>query len=668
MINFDIENKEVQIMERERLHYLEQLAELYPTIGRASTEIINLQSILYLPKGTEHFLSDIHGEYRAFSHVLRNGSGAVRKKIDDVFGHTLSTADKMSLATLIYYPQKKIELVKQQEEDMENWYKITLYRLIEVCKTVSSKYTRSKVRKALPEDYAYVIEELITEKQEVLNKEAYYEAIVNTIVELGQTDNFIVALAELIQRLVIDHLHILGDVYDRGPSPDLIMDRLEKYHSFDIQWGNHDMVWMGAATGQLACIASVIRTSIRYGNLDLIEDGYGINMVPLATFAMDAYKDDPCERFVLKNSTEEERSQKETLMNRKMHKAIAIIRFKLEGQLIQKWPQFGMENRCLLHRIDYENKTVEIDGVKYPMLDTNLPTIDPENPYELTPEEADVMKRLRTSFIHCEKLQRHVRLMLKRGSMYKIYNGNLLYHGCVPMNEDGSFAKVNVFGKEYSGKALYDVLESYVRKAFFSLDKEEREKGQDMMWYIWTAPNSPLYGRSKMATFERYFLDDKKMHHESKNAYYHLLDKTETADKILNEFGLKDGRVHIINGHVPVERMAGESPVKCNGKLILIDGGFSKTYRRKTGIAGYTLTYNSYGLTLSAHEPFDFSDSAVRDELDIVSHQEAVEYMDKRILVGDTDYGKRMMIRIDELKELIRAYQSGEIAERDEHH
>lgn len=653
-------------MERERIHYLEQLAELYPTIGRASTEIINLQSILYLPKGTEHFLSDIHGEFRAFSHVLRNGSGAVRKKIDDVFGHTLSTADKMSLATLIYYPQKKIELVKQQEEDMENWYKITLYRLIEVCKTVSSKYTRSKVRKALPEDYAYVIEELITEKQEVLNKEAYYEAIVNTIVELGQTDNFIVALAELIQRLVIDHLHILGDIYDRGPSPDLIMDRLEKYHSFDIQWGNHDMVWMGAATGQLACIAAVIRTSIRYGNLDLIEDGYGINMVPLATFAMDAYKDDPCERFVLKNSTDEERSKKETEMNRKMHKAIAIIRFKLEGQLIQKWPDFGMQNRCLLHKINYEKKTVEIDGQEYPMLDTYFPTIDPENPYELTPEETEVMARLRTSFVHCEKLQRHVRLMLKRGSMYKIYNGNLLYHGCVPMNEDGSFAKVNIYGKYYSGKELYDVLESYVRKAFFSLDKEEREKGQDMMWYIWTAPNSPLYGRSKMATFERYFLEDKKMHHESKNAYYHLFDKPETADKILHEFGLKDGRVHIINGHVPVERMAGESPVKCNGKLILIDGGFSKTYRRKTGIAGYTLTYNSYGLTLSAHEPFDFSDSAVRDELDIVSHQEAVEYADRRILVGDTDYGKRMMSRIEELKELIRAYQSGEIAELDE--
>lgn len=653
-------------MEKEHLHYLEQLSELYPTIGRASTEIINLQSILYLPKGTEHFLSDIHGEHRAFSHVLRNGSGAVRKKIDDVFGHTLSTADKASLATLIYYPQKKMELVKQQEEDMDNWYRISLYRLIEVCKTVSSKYTRSKVRKMLPDDYAYVIEELITEKQEVLNKEAYYEAIVNTIVELGQTENFIIALAELIQRLVIDHLHILGDIYDRGPSPDLIMDRLERYHSFDIQWGNHDMVWMGAAAGQLACIAAVIRTSIRYGNLALLEEGYGINMVPLATFAMDAYKDDPCERFILKDTTEEERNKKETEMNRKMHKAITILRFKLEGQLAQKYPEFGMEKRCLLHRIDYENKTVEIDGNRYPMTDTYFPTIDPENPYELTEDEALVMERLKASFIHCEKLQKHVRLMLKRGSMYKIYNGNLLYHGCVPMNEDGSFKKVKIFGREYEGKGLYDVLESYVRKAFFSMDPEEKERGKDMTYYIWSSPDSPLYGRSKMATFEHYFLDDKKMHHESKNAYYHLLDKTETAEKILEEFGLSGERVHIINGHVPVERIAGESPVKCNGKLILIDGGFSKTYRRKTGIAGYTLTYNSYGLTLSAHEPFDFSDMTVKNELDIVSRQEAVEHMDKRILVGDTDYGKRMMERIEELKGLIRAYQSGEIAERDQ--
>ena len=389
-------------------------------------------------------------------------------------------------------------------------------------------------------------------------------------------------------------------------------------------------------------------------------------MLPLATFAMDAYRDDPCERFVIKDATEEERSQKETQLNRKMHKAIAILRFKLEGQLVQKYPELGMENRCLLHRINYQNKTVEIDGKTYPMLDTCFPTIDPENPYELTKEEAEVMQRLLSSFTHCEKLQRHVRLMLKKGSMYKIYNGNLLYHGCVPMKEDGSFVKMKIFGKEYAGRELYDVLESYVRKAFFSMDKAERERGKDIIYYIWTSPDSPLYGRSKMATFERYFLEDKKMHHESKNAYYRLLDKTETAEKILKEFGLEGEWVHIINGHVPVERVAGESPVKCNGKLIQIDGGFSKTYRRRTGIAGYTLTYNSYGLTLSAHDPFDFSDRAVKDELDIISHQEAVEYRDKRILVGDTDYGKRMMIRIDELKELIQAYQSGEIAERDE--
>ena len=644
---------------------LKTLSHQYKTQAAAATEIINLQSILNLPKGTEHFLTDIHGEYEQFNHVLKNGSGSVRRKIDEEFGNTISSKDKKSLATLIYYPESKLEIVEREEDNLEDWYKISLHRLVQVIKRVSSKYTRSKVRKALPKDFAYVIEELITEKEEIQDKEAYYNEIIHTIIRIGRAPQFIIALSHLIQRLVIDHLHILGDVYDRGPSPDRIMDQLEQYHSFDIQWGNHDMVWMGAAAGQLACIASVIRTSIRYGNLDLIEDGYGINMVPLATFAMDAYRDDPCRQFILKDSTDEERSKKETLMNRKMHKAIAIIRFKLEGQLIHKWPEYGMENRCLLHRINYENKTVEIDGKTYDMLDTSFPTIDPEHPYDLTPEEQEVMNRLRTSFIHCEKLQRHVRLLLKRGSMYKVYNGNLLYHGCVPLNPDGTFKKVNVYGREYSGKALYDVLESYVRKAFFSLDEKEREKGRDIMWYIWTAPDSPLYGRSKMATFERYFLADKSMHHESKNAYYHLFDKEETADNILKEFGLTGDFVHIINGHVPVERIAGENPVKCNGKLILIDGGFSKTYRRKTGIAGYTLTYNSYGLTLSAHEPFDWSNEAVRDELDIVSHQEAVEYRDKRILVGDTDVGKRMMIRIEELKKLIQAYQDGEIAERD---
>ncbi len=651
-------------MDREHLHYMEQLSEMYPTINKAAAEIINLQAIVNLPKGTEHFLSDIHGEYDAFSHVLKNGSGAVRKKIEDVFGMALSDSDKAGLATLIYYPKKKMELIKQTESNMDLWYKVTLYRLIEVCKTVSSKYTRSKVRKALPEDYAYVIEELITEKPEVLNKEAYYEAIVNTVVELGQAEQLIVVLCELIQQLVVDHLHVLGDIYDRGAGAHLIMDKLCKYHSLDIQWGNHDIIWMGAAAGNLACVATVIRNSIRYGNIDLLEEGYGINMLPLATFAMRVYADDPCERFVFKG-TPSGTNFEENEMTRKMHKAIAIIRFKLEGQLIKKHPEYGMRDRLLLEHIDYDKGTVEIEGKSYPMLDMCFPTIDPQDPYRLTDEEYEVMTRLRSSFLHCEKLQTHVQLLLKKGGMHKVYNGNLLFHGCIPMMEDGSFAKVNVYGREYSGKALFDVLESYVRKAFFSTDKEEQEKGADIMWYIWTAPYSPLYGRKKMATFERYFLDDEELKVETKNCYYELINKPEIADKILAEFGLSGENCHIINGHVPVHRMRGESPVKCNGKVIVIDGGFSKAYRSRTGIAGYTLIFNSYGLTLTAHEPFESPETAVREERDIVSKREAVEYMDKRILVGDTDVGEKIRLKINDLKMLISAYRSGEIIEKD---
>ena len=643
---------------------MEQLSEMYPTINKAATEIINLQAIVNLPKGTEHFLSDIHGEYEAFSHVLKNGSGAVRKKIEDVFGTALSESDKAGLATLIYYPKKKMEIVKQTEDNMSLWYKTTLYRLIEVCKTVSSKYTRSKVRKALPEDYSYVIEELITEKPEVLNKEAYYEAIVNTVVELGQAEQFIVVLCELIQQLAVDHLHVLGDIYDRGAGSHRIMDRLCKYHSLDIQWGNHDIIWMGAAAGNLACVATVIRNSIRYGNLDLLEEGYGINMLPLATFAMKAYADDPCEKFVFKG-TQSITNFEENEMTRKMHKAIAMIRFKLEGQLIKKYPEYGMEERLVLEKIDYENGTVELEGRTFKMLDTNFPTIDPADPYKLTDEEYEVITRLRSSFLHCEKLQTHVQLLLKKGGMYKVYNGNLLFHGCIPMMEDGSFAKVNIYGTEYSGKALFDVLELYVRKAFFSTHEDEREKGADIMWYIWTAPYSPLYGRKKMATFERYFLAEEDMKVEVKNCYYELINKPEIADKILSEFGLSGDRAHIINGHVPVHRMKGESPVKCNGKVIVIDGGFSKAYRSRTGIAGYTLIYNSYGLTLTAHEPFESPETAVRDERDIVSKREAVEFMDKRILVGDTDSGEKIRRKIDDLKMLISAYRSGEIIEKD---
>lgn len=650
-------------MKKEELRYLQRLAELYPTIGKASTEIINLQSILNLPKGTEHFMSDLHGEYDAFSHVLRNGSGAVRKKIDDVFGHTLSNSDKRALATLIYYPREKMELVKKTEEDMENWYKITLYRLIEVCKTTASKYTRSKVRKALPSDYAYVIEELITEKAEVLDKEAYYDSIVDTIIEIRRAENFIIALAELIQRLVVDHLHILGDIYDRGPAPHFIMDRLMAYHSLDIQWGNHDVVWMGAGIGQEACIATVIRNSIRYGNLDILEDGYGINMMPLATFAMDVYKNDSCDAFSMKGTSGYSATEEE--LGRKMHKAISVIQFKLEGKLVRKYKEFQMEDRALLHRINPEKGTVTLsDGKEYPMLDCNFPTIDWKRPYELTEREKDVMERLSSAFRNCEKLQNHIRFLLDKGGLYKTYNGNLLFHGSIPLNEDGTFREVQIYGKSYKGKAFYDALEAYVRRAFYSVDKEEQKKCKDIMWYIWAGPNSPLFGKDKMSTFERYFIQDPATHVEKKNAYYHLLEKEEVVNAMLEEFGLDAKEGHIINGHVPVHQSEGESPVKCGGKVIVIDGGFSKAYRKVTGIAGYTLIYSSYGLILSAHEPFTTAEEAVFKESDIVSNRVAVHYTSRRKLVGDTDNGYALKERIQELTQLLDAYRKGIIKEK----
>ena len=641
---------------------LQRLAEIYPTIGAASTEIINLQSILNLPKGTEHFITDIHGEYEAFSHVLRNGSGSVRKKIDDVFGHTLSQADKKSLATLIYYPRQKMSLIKKEETNIRDWYKITLYRLIEVCKCVASKYTRSKVRKALPEEFAYVIEELITEKAEVTDKGAYYEAIINTIIEIGCAEKFIESLCSLIKRLVVDRLHILGDIYDRGPAPQSIMDRLMQYHSLDIQWGNHDIVWMGAAAGQPACIATVIRNCARYGNLDILEDGYGINMLPLATLAIDTYKGDPCESFYIHGK--KANSYSENRVNVKMHKAITIIQFKLEGQLIMRRPEFHMENRLLLDKVDYERGVITLDGKEYELNDTNFPTIDPADPYALTEEEADVMERLTSAFLNCSRLQTHMQFLLKRGNLYKVYNGNLMYHGCVPMNKDGSFKKVNVYGQEYSGRVLYDVLESYVRKAFVALDAEEKRQGQDIMWFIWSSPDSPLFGKEKMATYERYFIKDKETHVEIKNPYYDLINDEKVLDRILQEFGLYKDNSHIINGHMPVRLTKGESPVRCGGKLLIIDGGFCKAYQKQTGIAGYTLIYNSYGMTLVAHDPFSSTEEAIEKELDIHSDRIMVQKTECRLLVGDTDSGLEMKERIRELEELLKAYRNGTIKEK----
>ena len=649
-------------MEPMKLKYLERMSELYPTIAKASTEIINLQAILNLPKGTEHYITDIHGEYEAFSHVLKNGSGSVRRKIDQVFGHTMSQQEKKSLATLIYYPREKMALEKKKEPDMEEWYKITLYRLIEVCKKTASKYTRSKVRKALPEDFAYVIEELITERSDVTDKESYYEQIIQTIIAIGRAEEFIVALCELIQRLVIDHLHILGDIYDRGPGPHQIMDKLTTYHSLDIQWGNHDILWMGAASGQSSCIATVMRICARYGNLDILEDGYGINLLPLATFAMTYYKDDPCTCFKIKGTNRLNPVEQE--LNKKMHKAITVIQFKLEGKLLMRRREFGMADRALLDDIDYTEGTIKIGYQTYNMLDNNFPTIDPENPYELSREEREVVDRLVFAFVNCQKLQKHMQFLLKKGSMYKIYNRNLLYHGCIPMNEDGSFKEVSVYGKTYKGKALYDVLDSYVRKAFVAVNEEEREKGRDILWFIWSSPNSPLFGKDKMATFERYFLEDKETHVEKKNPYYSFLEDEEVADSILEEFQVTGDCRHIINGHVPVHHTAGESPIKCKGKILVIDGGFSKAYQKETGIAGYTLIYNSWGMILAAHEPFTSTSDAISKESDILSDRILVKRTTQRKTVGETDTGMKLKERIAELEELLEAYRNGLLIER----
>lgn len=651
-------------MDANELKFLRSLAKQYPTIAAASTEIINLQAILNLPKSTEHFLTDIHGEYEQFNHVLKNGSGSVRKKIDEEFGNTLSERDKKSLATLIYYPKEKLEIVLLEEDNIEDWYKITLHRLVQITKRVASKYTRSKVRKALPRDFAYIIEELITEKEEVQDKEAYYNQIIHTIIQIGSAPDFIIALCNLVQRLVIDHLHIVGDIYDRGPGPHIILDTLRDYHSVDIQWGNHDIVWMGAAAGSLACIANVVRMSARYGNLDTLEEGYGINLIPLATFALEHYSDVNCDSFAIKYNTDY--NTKDLSLDMKMHKAIAVIQFKLEGQIIMRRPEFGMEDRMLLHRIDYENHTVTVDGATYAMNDMELPTVDPDHPYELTQEEAEVMDRLRQAFERSDKLQAHVRFLFAKGGLYKIHNSNLLYHGCVPMDEEGNFNQVNVFGKYYSGKALYDILDSYARKAYYSKqDLSEKKKGQDIIWYIWTGPNSPVFGKDKMTTFERYFINDKAAHVETKNSYYRLNDHEEILNKILTEFGLDTKKSHIINGHVPVELKKGETPIRCNGKLLIIDGGFSRAYQGKTGIAGYTLVANSYGMRLVAHETFESTEAAIKNESDIFSDSINVESFSHRHRVAETDIGTQLKESIRQLEELLQAYREGLIIERD---
>lgn len=650
---------------KEYLHYLKLLARQYPTIQAASTEIINLSAILNLPKGTEHFLSDIHGEYEAFLHVLKNGSGLIKRKIDETFSDTMLSQEKRSLATLIYYPEQKLASISNEIINKEEWYRITLFRLIKMCRIVSSKYTRSKVRKALPDDFAYVIEELLHEQESIENRQEYYNSIINTIISSERARPFIVAMSKLIQQLAIDHLHIIGDVYDRGPGAHIIMDTLIDYHSVDIQWGNHDIIWMGAAAGSEACIASVIRVGLRYSNLTTLEDGYAISLLPLATFAMDIYGNDPCLQFAPKPSEEREYSTSEMELMAKMHKAIAIIQLKLEAQVIMRQPTYQMEQRLLLDKIDYNKHTIELNGKTYLLNDSNFPTIDPKKPYELTPEEQNVVDKLRHSFENSERLQKHVRFLYSKGSMYLCYNGNLLYHGCILMNQDGSLKTIDLDGKPLGPKELMDRIERLARQGYFTTDNpQQKQDGMDMMWYLWCGENSPLFGKDKMATFERYFIDDIATHVEEKNPYYKFRDKEETACKIIEAFDLNPETAHIINGHVPVKVKKGESPIKAGGKLLVIDGGFSKAYQTQTGIAGYTLVYNSYGLLLASHLSFKSTRKAIKEELDIHSKTQTLETNYNRIRVKDTDLGRELQQQVDDLKALLEAYRKGYIKER----
>ena len=650
-------------MDATDMRYLELLSRLFPSADKASAEIINLSAILNLPKGTEFFASDIHGEYEAFSHTLRNGSGSIRLKIDDVFGDSLSENEKRSLATLIYYPREKMELVLSQVDDAEAWYAVTLQRLVAVCKRAAQKYTRSRVRKALPKDFAYIIEELMTENRHGVDKQAYYAAIVDAVIRTDRGGALVEALCLLIQRLAIERLHIVGDIYDRGPYPHIIMDALMGHHSLDIQWGNHDIVWMGASLGQRGCIAHVVRNCARYGNLSILEDAYGINVLPLASFALEAYKDDPCVAFGLKGNPD--LPPQELEMNVKIQKAMAIIQFKVEAQLIDENPGFGLEGRKLLDKIDYERGTVMLGGIEYELTDTVFPTVDLADPYRLTPEEEDVMQRLEQAFTGCEKLQRHMRFFLDAGSLYKICNGNLLFHACVPLNADGSLMETEVFGETYKGRALYDVMERYVRAAFDDADPELAKRGRDLLWYMWLGEGSPLFAKSKMATFELYLIAEKEARKEVKNSFYSYLDDERVMGGIFEDFGMDPETSRIVCGHVPVKVKDGEDPVKCGGRVLTIDGGFSKAYQPTTGIAGYTLISNSYGFVLAAHEPLESMRAAVVNELDIHSSRKVVELVDKRTLVADTDNGAVLKQQIADLEELLEAYRNGIVAEKE---
>ena len=664
MINTTRDHKEL----KKDLKYLMLLSKSFPSIAAASTEIINLRAILHLPKGTEHFLADIHGEAEAFQHVLKNASGTIRTKVDEIFGQTLRDSQKRELCTLIYYPYEKLRLIKKIEPDMSEWYVVTLNKLIRVLDAVASKYTRSKVRKSLPPKYEYIIQELLHESTVNPHKSAYISVIINSIISTGNADEFIAAICESIQRLVIDHLHIVGDVFDRGDGAHLIMDTLCNYHNFDFQWGNHDVLWMGAAVGNKASMANVVRIAMRYGNLTTLEDGYGINLLPLARFAMDVYGDDPCNEFQPKlMGNDRTYDDKSVELLSQMQKAISIIQFKLEHDIIARRPEFKMEARNLLHRINFDKGTITLsDGNEHPMKDMCFPTIDPKDPYKLTEEENDLVERLMHSFMHSEKLKKHLNCLYSKGSMYLTINQNLLYHASIPLDENGQFKKVNIQGQDYAGKRFMDKVDRLIRAAYFEKeDLKTRGFALDYIWYLWCGENSPLFDKSAMTTFERYFIADKSTHTEEKGCYFNFQDKRETCEMILKEFGLEGPDTHIINGHVPVKAVKGETPMRADGKLIVIDGGFSRAYQSSTGIAGYTLIFNSQGIQLVQHEPFESAKAVIEKGSDIQSVTVIREFISSRMLVKDTDNGKILINQVEDLKKLLDAYRLGLIKERD---
>lgn len=628
----------------DRMKFLRLLSEKYPTRQQVCTEIINLQAILNLPKGTEHFMSDLHGEYEAFFHILNNSAGVIREKVDMAFEEVLTARERSSLCTLIYYPQEKLRRIREEGRNTEEWYRFVLQKLIDLAKLLSSKYTRSKVRKAMPSEYSYILDELLhAQPDEDNNQLVYHSKIIDTLLRLEEGDDFIIALSSLIKRLAVDHLHIVGDIFDRGERPDAILNMLMDHHSLDIEWGNHDILWMGAACGSQACIAAVVRNCLSYNNISVLEQGYGISLRLLVLFAEKMYdEEDP---------------------NKAAKKAISIILFKLEGQIIRRNPEYQMEDRLLLDKVDYENACIELDGKSYPLKEKRFPTVDRDDPYKLSQAEREIMDELEKLFLESEQLQRHVEFLYSHGSMYQVFNGNLLFHGCVPLDEDGALKAIHLEGRIYQGRSYMDYADMAARRAFFNEDPPQRYL--DFMWYLWCGSNSPLSGRV-VKTFERTFIEDKSTWEEPKNPYYEYQSSEPVCRMLLREFGLYSENSHIINGHTPVHVNQGENPLKAHGRLIVIDGGFCKAYQKTTGIAGYTLIFNSHGMRLKSHQPFSGMEAALEENMDIDSESQQVVTFPKRVMVADTDTGERLKEQIADLEDLLTAYREGWIAAKAE--